>query len=285
MTHNGIFHPDDVFAVATALLVFPGSEVIRSRDPEVIELADVVIDVGMEYDPERYRFDHHQDGTVELRTNGVPYAAFGLVWREFGYRLAKQGAGIIEEKLVIPIDAPDNNFSLFETTFDNLNPYTIRDYFYSYLPYGHRTEHTLDRVFMQVVRIAKRLIEREITKAEERAQGIIEVEQIVEKTSDRRIVVLSRDLPWEPVLVPRRDVLFVIYPRREGNWAAKSIPKHFQSIERKKLFPYAWAGKSQTELERVSGVEGARFCHLGRFIATADSCEAAVRLAERALNA
>ena len=61
VTHNANFHADDIFATATLDLVFKSDiEVIRSRDPNIIESGDIVYDVGQIYDPERNRFDHHQ---------------------------------------------------------------------------------------------------------------------------------------------------------------------------------------------------------------------------------
>ena len=40
-------------------------EIIRSRDPAVIDSADIVVDVGGTYEPEKNRFDHHQRGFEE----------------------------------------------------------------------------------------------------------------------------------------------------------------------------------------------------------------------------
>ena len=76
ITHNGGFHTDDVFAVAT-LLIFLGeeeTEVIRSRDPEIIKTGDFVVDTGFIYDPEKNLFDHHQIEGAGERGNGIPYA-------------------------------------------------------------------------------------------------------------------------------------------------------------------------------------------------------------------
>ncbi len=39
-THSGKFHADDVWAVAVLDLVFPDSDLVRTRDPEVIAAAD-----------------------------------------------------------------------------------------------------------------------------------------------------------------------------------------------------------------------------------------------------
>ncbi|MDB5266933.1 MAG: metal-dependent protein hydrolase [Parcubacteria group bacterium] len=285
VTHSGMFHIDEVFAVATVLLVYPDAKVIRSRDMEVIKAADIAIDVGMEYDSESLRFDHHQEGGADVRPNGIPYASFGLVWREYGFRLARDGKDIIEEKLVIPIDGPDNGVSIYEPKFEGIEPYTIRDFIYSFLSYDDRSENRINEAFMSAVEQAKGVLEREITKAEERAIGMKEVRKIYDSAVDKRIIVLDKDLPWEPVLAPTPEAMFVVYPRKEGNWGTKGVPVKNFGFERKKLFPYAWVGKSAKELAKVTGVPDACFCHNGRFITTANSKEGAMKLAEIALNA
>jgi len=59
VTHDGNFHADDVFSIAVLKTIFPTLTLIRTRDKHVISQADIVIDVGNEYDPETGRFDHH----------------------------------------------------------------------------------------------------------------------------------------------------------------------------------------------------------------------------------
>src|SRR5690606_33502984 len=68
-----------------------------------------------EYDPERNRFDHHQEGGAGARENGIPFAAFGLVWREFGPRILEDNNAVrsIDERLVQTIDALDNGIDIF----------------------------------------------------------------------------------------------------------------------------------------------------------------------------
>src|ERR1035437_8220507 len=88
-THNGTFHTDDVFAVATlSLFLNDKVTIVRTRDVDIIANADFVCDVGGEHDSARSRFDHHQQGGAGKRANGTPYAAFGLVWKEFGEQLS-----------------------------------------------------------------------------------------------------------------------------------------------------------------------------------------------------
>ena len=48
-THSGVFHADDVFAIAGRKLVCPDAKIIRTRDPDMIEEAHETFDVGGEW--------------------------------------------------------------------------------------------------------------------------------------------------------------------------------------------------------------------------------------------
>lgn len=68
VTHDKLFHADEVSAVALLKIAFPNTnfEVIRTRDEDIIRefqaIDDVfVIDVGLVYDEDKLNFDHHQD--------------------------------------------------------------------------------------------------------------------------------------------------------------------------------------------------------------------------------
>ena len=67
-THSGQFHCDEAFAIALLRVLpeFKDSRVIRSRDPKVLATCDILVDVGGQYDPEAFRFDHHQRGFEEV---------------------------------------------------------------------------------------------------------------------------------------------------------------------------------------------------------------------------
>jgi uncharacterized UPF0160 family protein len=112
VTHSSKFHTDDIFAVATLILVLgeENIEVVRSRDPEVIKTGDYVVDVGGEYNLDTKRFDHHQKGGAGQRENGIPYASFGLVWKHFGTQVSgsEEVMKRIDQQLVQPVDAGDN---------------------------------------------------------------------------------------------------------------------------------------------------------------------------------
>jgi uncharacterized UPF0160 family protein len=102
ISHGSGFHTDDIFAVATILLVLGEKDdvsVIRTRDMEIIKTGDYVVDVGGVHDESTNRFDHHQFGGAGKRENGIPYASFGLVWNKFGKDLvgSEDGANRIDK--------------------------------------------------------------------------------------------------------------------------------------------------------------------------------------------
>ena len=82
VTHNDRFHADDVCTMAILRIYFGEkiTEVIRTRNEQIIQSADIVFDVGHIYNPDTNRFDHHQTEGAGKRDNGIPYAACGLVW-------------------------------------------------------------------------------------------------------------------------------------------------------------------------------------------------------------
>ena len=79
VVHPGNAHRDDFMAVSILLATLDAAQVFR-RDPTREDLADpdtYVVDVGMEYDPQRRNFDHHQDKSLPC--------AFHLVMQYLGY--------------------------------------------------------------------------------------------------------------------------------------------------------------------------------------------------------
>src|SRR5687767_7701889 len=83
VTHDGPFHADDVFAYAVLRAALGDIQLVRSREPAVIDSADLVFDVGSEYDPSARRYDHHMRERP-LRSSGTPYSSVGLIWRDYG---------------------------------------------------------------------------------------------------------------------------------------------------------------------------------------------------------
>ncbi|MEX2013865.1 MAG: MYG1 family protein, partial [Parcubacteria group bacterium] len=154
LTHSGSFQADDIFAVAILRMV-TGSDVkvVRSRDKEQALTADYVVDVGMIYDPAQNRFDHHQPGGAGERSNGIPYASCGLVWKHFGEQLAggKEEADLLDNMLMAPLDAHDNGVDIADYKFEGVRTYSVVDFLYSFIPSFHESEESLYKIFMQLV--------------------------------------------------------------------------------------------------------------------------------------
>jgi|SRR6185312_436318 len=287
VTHNGKFHTDDVFAVATLLLLYPDAQIVRTRDEKLIESADIVVDVGKIYDTAKLRFDHHQIGGAGVRKNGIPYASFGLVWKEFGTKLADaEVAMVIEEKLVMAIDALDNGVSVAASLFEGIREYGISDYLNSYWIDEDTSEEKTLEIFKNVVGVARKLIEREIIKARRIIDESKIVEDIYNNSPDKRLIVLDKSYAWGRILVNKPEPLIVVYPRTDSNnWGVQAVRENLNGFKTRISLPETWAGRSGSELAKVSGVPDAIFCHNARFLAVAESKEGALALAEKALNA
>ena len=61
-THNATFHCDEVLACCMLQLLpqYENAEIIRTRDQNILDTCDVVVDVGGVYEPLSHKFDHHQ---------------------------------------------------------------------------------------------------------------------------------------------------------------------------------------------------------------------------------
>src|SRR3989344_3878896 len=129
-THSGTFHTDDCFAVALLILYLRKEidevKIVRSRNASDLASAQFVVDVGGIYDEQKNLFDHHQEGGAGVREDGIPYAAFGLVWKKFGEEIAgsKEVKDKFEEVLVEPVDAHDNGVSISSPIFERIFPFS-----------------------------------------------------------------------------------------------------------------------------------------------------------------
>ena len=73
---------------------------------------------------------------------------------------------------------------------------------------------------------------------------------------------------------------FVMMPNAQG-WKLRGIPpNHEEEMSVRHPLPEEWAGLLDEELQKVSGIPGAIFCHKGRFISIWKTKEDA----EKALN-
>jgi uncharacterized UPF0160 family protein len=284
VTHDSTFHADDIFATATLSLLLDGNiDVVRTRDEEMIKNADYVYDVGGEYDPARNRFDHHQKGGAGNRENGIPYAAFGLVWKTYGATVcgSAEVAPKIDESLVQSIDAEDNGVNSY-TLIGEAKPYVIQGVINAFRP-TWKEEENFDAPFMELVEFFKKFLMRKIKKAEDAIEAESFIKKAYDEAPDKRLIVLEDQYPWRSTFMEYSEPLYVVVPKA-AKWHVYCVQKEEGSYENRKSFPESWAGLRDEDLASVTGVPDAIFCHNGRFLAVAKSKEGAMALAEIALN-
>lgn len=286
VTHNDRFHADDVFALAVIRIRFGDeiTEVIRSRDEKIIESGDIVFDVGGVNDPDKNRFDHHQIEGGGKRENGFPFPAFGLVWKKWGEDIceSKEAAEILDKKVVQPIDANDNGYAFYEYNQDDVREY-VPDVFLMSFGATWKEEENYDKAYLEAVDIAEKILRREIILAKHKAEAIPIVEKIYEDSKDKRLVVLEDYLPWSGVIKDHEEVLYVISPTKDkSKWRINCVQE--KGFQNRKDLPKEWAGLRDKDLENITGVEGVIFCHRGLFVSYTKTKEAALQLAQKALD-
>lgn len=290
VTHNGSFHSDDIFATAVLSMMLERDgqkfEVIRTRDPELIKIADYVYDVGGIYDEATNRFDHHQVGGAGKRDNGIEYSSFGLVWKKFGKEFCGDDRiyEILDKKLVSPIDAIDNGIDISVNKYD-FSPYDIQYFFYSMVPTWNEKDITNDEMFFESVEIAKKVLSREIIQTKDAVLGEDRIISIYNLAKDKRFIVLDEHYPSQHILQNFSEPLYVIYPRHSSNtWGVQTVRKNINTFENRKDLPSTWGGLRDEELQKLTGVSDAVFCHRALFLAVAQSKEGAIKLAQIALE-
>ncbi|HEY4495737.1 MAG TPA: MYG1 family protein [Candidatus Paceibacterota bacterium] len=294
ITHNGNFHADDVFGVAALLINFAKEKkepkIIRTRDPETVKTGDIVLDVGGEYDEGQNRFDHHQIGGVGKRTNGVPYASFGLIWKKFGMAICgnQEVANLVDKNLVQFIDAADNGVGQLKLFVAETYPYTIDKAVDIFNPSWRDEKRDFDDWFFRAVNFASGVLQREIQLAKEILESEKIVEQAYNDATDKRIIVLDKQYHWEEIINRHPEPIFVINPKLgEGDtivWRVGAIRDSQANFVNRKDFPVDWGGKRDEDLVKVTGVTDALFCHNKLFVAYAKSKEGAIALAKKALE-
>lgn len=101
-THNGHFHADEALAVHMLRRLVPeymAAQLVRTRNPAELAKADIVVDVGGEYDAETRRFDHHQLGfTTTFPERATKLSSAGLIYLHFGRGIVQRRIEQMQEK-------------------------------------------------------------------------------------------------------------------------------------------------------------------------------------------
>jgi uncharacterized UPF0160 family protein len=285
-THSGPFHADDVFCIAMLRKLYPEAKVIRSRDDEVLDKCDLVLDVGVLYDHEKRRYDHHQDGRAGSRENGIMYSALGLIWRYYGLDWCdgdEFAHKYIDDHFVQATDAVDNGQDLYSLTDFKVSPLTMQDVIFSHYPvYGDVQD--FDKVFFAAVDFAEQHLGRLLHKAKSVAITMQKAVDSYAATPDKRYLQVDEYIPLNDQLTQAMpELLYYVYPGAMGNWMIKTVKATKGSFVPRKALPEPWAALRGEDFVRATGVDDAEFCHNALFICGAKTKEGIMKLLALAL--
>ena len=279
-THSGKFHADDVFS--SALLLYLNPQITITRGNQVPEGYDgIVFDIG------RGQYDHHQRDS-RVRENGVPYAAFGLLWEELGSGiLGETLAQRFDEEFVQPLDNNDNTGEKNElaSLIGNFNPVWVETEAADGVTEEER-DRGLSVGFLRAVQVAGMVLENKIARYRADARADEKINQVLAmqetQGGDARILVLPEFVPCQKRL-KETDIAFVIFPSNRGGYCIQPQKKP-DSMNYKCSFPKQWLGLENEELQEATGLASAGFCHKGGFLMTVGDEADAIRACEISLE-
>jgi uncharacterized UPF0160 family protein len=272
-THDGTFHADEVSACAL-LIVFnliDRDKIVRTREPERLDQCEFVCDVGGIYDPSKKRFDHHQ-----LEYQGG-LASAGMIWRyikEMGL-VDQKGYDYLNHAALKGIDAHDNGKIVQEEgvcTFSHIIA--------SMVPVNYSaSEAERTAAFFEALDFAIGYFRRLLDRLDYIRTCRKKVAAAMEKKES--FLLFDEPMPWQENFFELGGVnhpaLFVVMPA-EKHWKLRGIPPSpANKMEVRFPQPKQWAGLRDKELEEVSGISGAIFCHKGLFISVWETKEAALK--------
>ena len=300
VVHDGLFHADETLACALLSILIP-FRVERTRDVPTIKAADIVLDVGTEYDSHTLRFDHHQFKEAERdkhpegfrKNGGVPYSSCGLIWKHFGKDIARrmdcpedlvpQLVAEIDSTVIQGIDATDCGYfkALPVTDFTKVNlidlsamvKMTNADDIYS----GEQDERFNENInYFEIWfrYVFKSTINRLKLKAE--VNSLMDQQQ-------GDMLVMPKSYPWEQVYWERGDRHYklVVFNSKPGQWMIRSTAVSAQELK-KSAYPLPEDWRGLKDKERKLGPCDLVFTHATGFLAGvyANSQEEAVEAAK-----
>lgn len=281
-THSGVFHADDVFSAALIRLMvnieklgsidwdselhaimnsFTTTKINRVNEvPESAGENVLIFDIG------GGKYDHHQQG-APVRENGIPYAAFGLLWKELGMLFLGKRAKWFDKNFVQPLDATDNG----------AGPNTLSLVIGSMRPrWDRENPETTNAAFEEAVKFATEVLLRQFLKAwsSEDAETFILEKWKEQKEKTPHLLILSQYVPWTGFVTNYElnhpnmmDIWYVVYPSNRGGYNLEGVPKSPGTLELKYPLPEGWLAEKPN---------GCTFVHNGLFLANFKTKEKAL---------
>lgn len=236
---------------------------IRTNNLEAVR--DAIVENGCEenniivYDVGYGEFDHHQKD-AEVRENGVKYAAFGLLFREFGEILFsnKDDQDTFDKSVCQPIDIADNGCgkNMITSFINSFRPNWDEC---SSMEYAFLNAYKI--AYTYIIQMRKQLlaVRKAITKLEQ---------SMVVETDGGKIILLDQYVPHNEWCY-NNGISAAIYPSNRGGYGCSviSVPGGDNTCR----FPMSWRGLTSDKLVAETQIDGMRFCHNSGFMISADT--------------
>ncbi len=286
VTHNGTMHADEVFATAFLDLYFKDFKVIRVSEVSPDISPDTIV-----YDIGKGKFDHHQIN-AKVRDNGIKYSSFGLLFEEYGPKYLKKLKlknskaiyNYFVKDFIEAIDAIDNG--VFPEIKASYKVKTLSDIIKIFNP-SYLSSDTEDEQFLKAVSLAEIIFKEELKNVIGKVNANKKVKLLLNKNKGP-LLILDEYLPYEETILTSlagKKIKLVIYPSNRGGYGIKTVPISLTDKTSRVYFPKQWGGKTNKELEQITGIKGALFCHANRFLLTAKDLPTAIKLAEITIDA
>ena len=239
--HSGIFHSDELTAIALLKVFKPECEFIVNRLPhqtsiDELDKYDYIIDIGRKYDGVKY-FDHHQNNPKDDNK-----ASAGLI---FDYLELNCIEYLDIEAFVYQVDANDLGL-------EKPNDHSIISFIKS-LNTTDIYSKEQDKAFMFALDILTKYIQSLKNQGDVRAEAynkLYSCEQI------DNIVISQEFIPeWQYALVGTEIDYFMWFDKDQNTWKIQSVPVEYGSFEFRK------------PLEPSKKNEECTFVHNGKFFA------------------
>ena len=261
-THDGTFHADEVTAAALLLIhdLIDHDGIVRTRNQDLIDQCEFVCDVGGIYDAGSRRFDHHQADYV----GDYSSAGMILLFLKDKELLTDNEYRFLYNTLVRGVDLHDNGkaplvegYYSFSNVVSNFTPITY-----------DCTPEEQDEAFMKALDFVMEHLRRMLARFRYNDSCRHLVGDAMQKYDE--CLIFDKALPWLENFFAlegeSHPANFIISPAGE-HWKLRGIPPSYEKRMAVRIpLPQDWAGLLGDDLVKASGIDGAIFCHKGRFI-------------------
>lgn len=291
-THNGAFHADDVVAYTILSVALDEDvELVRSRNPENWERADICFDVSGRYDGEKF-FDHHQTTADNrpIHADGTPMSSAGLIWEKFGMRyleketfipesMRKEIFNFVKDGLIREIDAIDNGVP------DTKIVYGISPVLAVFSPiWSPLEEEDAATSFLHASKVFWDYF-RKILLNKSYALKKAEVVRDAFNVPILDAAFLPAPLPWEDIwmkeLIEQKDcdhLRWVAYPKGQ-EWRVQALPSEKDNpFSMRCPFPETWRGRRNFPVQTVNREINVIFAHANGFLCVVENRDDALAL-------